>query len=74
VKLYVLSPQLKIMDDCIFQGQSSLTPDDVFEAIHVCQIHDIAPLEVMECVIMSFSIQLLVYCEIVCVITLIDDN
>jgi hypothetical protein len=59
VKLYVLPPQLKEMDDCLFQGQSSLHPNDVSGAIYVHQIHDNVPLEVVDCVIMFFSIQLL---------------
>jgi hypothetical protein len=36
------------MDELFFQGQSSLHPNDVSEAIHVHQIHDIVPLEVVE--------------------------
>jgi hypothetical protein len=71
VKLYVLSPQLKAMDDCYFQGQSSLRPNDVLEATHVHQILDNVPLEVVERGIMFFSI---LNCEIVCVITPIDGN
>jgi hypothetical protein len=62
------------MDDCSFQGQPSLNPRDVSEAIHMNQIHDNFPLEVVERVIMVFSIQLLVNCEIVCVITPIKGN
>jgi hypothetical protein len=49
-------------------------PNDVSEVIHVCQILDIVPLEVVECAIMFFLIQLLVNCEIVCGITPIDGN
>jgi hypothetical protein len=74
VKLYVLSHQLKAMDVCSFHGQSSFCPNDVSESIHVHQIHDDVPFEVVERVIMFFSIQLLVNCEIVCVITPIDGN
>jgi hypothetical protein len=70
----MLSPQLKAMDDCYFQGQSSLHLNDVSEAIHVHQINDNFPLEVVASVIMFFSIQLLVNCEIVRVITPIDGN
>jgi hypothetical protein len=47
---------------------------DISEAIHMRQIHCNLPLEVVESAIMFFSIQLLVKCEIVCVITLIDGN
>jgi hypothetical protein len=72
VKLYVLSPQLKAINDCYFQGQISLHPNDVSESIHVHQIHDNVPLEVVERVIMFFTIQLLVNCEIVYVITPIE--
>jgi hypothetical protein len=72
--MYVLSPQLKVIDDCFFQGESSLHPNDVSEAIHVHQIHDNVPLEVVECAVMFFSIQLLVNCEIVCAITPMDGN
>jgi hypothetical protein len=72
--LYVLSPQLMAMDDGYFQVRSSLHPNDVCEAKHVCQIHDIVPLEVVDCAIMFFSIQLLVNCEIVCAITPIEGN
>jgi hypothetical protein len=49
------------IDDCFFQGRSSLHPNDVSEVIHVRQIH-----EVVECVIMFFSIQLQVNRELVC--------
>jgi hypothetical protein len=38
------------------------------------QIHDNLPLELVESVIMFFSIQLLVKCDNVCAITLIDCN
>jgi hypothetical protein len=69
VKLYVLSPQLKAIDDCSFQGQSSLHPNDKCEAMHVHQIHDNVPLEVMERVVMAFAIQLLVNYEILCVLS-----
>jgi hypothetical protein len=62
------------MDDWYFQGQSSLHPNDVSEAINVRQIHDIVPLAVVECVIMFFSVQLLVNCEIVYAITPIVGN
>jgi hypothetical protein len=62
--MYVLSPQLKVIDDCFFQGESSLHPNDVSEAIHVHQIHDNVPVAVVECVIMFFSVQLLVNCEL----------
>jgi hypothetical protein len=61
----MLSPQLKAINDCYFQGQSSLHPNDVSEAIHVHQIHDNVPLAVMERVVMAFFIQLLANCEIV---------
>jgi hypothetical protein len=74
VKLYVLSPQLKVIDDCFFQGQSSLHPNDVSEVMHVCQNQDNVPLEGVECVLMFFSIQLLVNCENVCAIKPIDGN
>jgi hypothetical protein len=43
------------MDDCSFQGWSSLHRSDVSEAINVCQTHDNAPLEVVGIVIMFFS-------------------
>jgi hypothetical protein len=39
------------IDDCSCQGQTSLRPNDVSEAIHVHQIHDDVPLEVVEGVI-----------------------
>jgi hypothetical protein len=72
--MYVLSPQLKVINNCLFQGDSTLHPNDVSEAIHVHQIHDNVPLAVVECVIMLFSVQLLLNCEIVCAITPIDGN
>jgi hypothetical protein len=62
------------MDDCSFQGGSSLNPNDVSKAIDVYQIHDNVPLEVVESVILLSSIHLLVNCEILCVITPIDGN
>jgi hypothetical protein len=69
------TPQLMAMDDCFFKGKSSLNPNDVTEGIkHVHQIHDNVPLKVAESVIMFFSLQPLVNCEIVCVITPIDGN
>jgi hypothetical protein len=68
----VITPM--VIDDCFFQGQSSLHPNDVSEAIHVYQIHDNVPLEMVECVIMFFSIQLLVNFELVPAITPIDGN
>ena len=74
MKLYVLSPQLKVIIDCFFQGQLSYHPNNVSEVIHVCQIHDNLPFEVMESVIMFFYIQLLVQWENVCAITLIVGN
>jgi hypothetical protein len=72
VKFYVLSPQLMAMDDCSFQGGPSLYLNDVTEVMHVRQIHDNVPLEVVESVLMLFSIQLLVNYEIGRVITPID--
>jgi hypothetical protein len=71
---YHPNPQLMAMDDCYFQGGSSLYPKNVSEATHVHQIHDNVPLEVVERVIMFFSVQLLVNCEIVFVMTPIDGN
>jgi hypothetical protein len=56
------------------QGQSSLHANEESEAIHVHQIHVNVPLEVVECVIMFFSIKLPVNCEIVCVTTPIEGN
>jgi hypothetical protein len=46
------------MRDCFFQRQTSLHLIEVSKVIHVHQIHDKAPLEVVESVIMFFSIQL----------------
>jgi hypothetical protein len=62
------------MDDWSFQGVSSFHPRDVSEAIHVHHNHDNVPMEVVESVIMFFSTQLLVNCEIVCGYTPIDGN
>jgi hypothetical protein len=47
------------MDDCSFEGVSSLHPNDVPEAIHINQTHDNVPLEVAGSVITFFSMQLL---------------
>jgi hypothetical protein len=47
--MYVLSPQLKVINSCLFQGDSTLHPNDVSEAIHVHQIHDNVPLAVVVC-------------------------
>jgi alanine-alpha-ketoisovalerate/valine-pyruvate aminotransferase len=69
VKLYVLSPQLKAIDDCSFQVYSSLHPNDLSEAMHVHQIHDNVLLEVVERVIMFFSMQLQEQWKTLCVIT-----
>jgi hypothetical protein len=74
VKLYVQSPQLKVIYDCFSKGLPSLHPNDVYEARNVHQIHDNVAQEVVECVIMFFSIRLLVKCEILCGITPIDGN
>jgi hypothetical protein len=41
--------------------------NDVFEAIHVCLIHDNVPLEVVESVIIFFSIHMVVNYENKCV-------
>jgi hypothetical protein len=70
----VLSPQLVTINDFYFQGQTSLHPNDVSKAIHAHLIHDYVPLDVVESVIMFFSIQLLVNCEIVWIITPIEGN
>jgi hypothetical protein len=35
------------LDDCFVKEQSSIHPNDVFEAIHVHQIHDNVPLELV---------------------------
>jgi hypothetical protein len=44
------------VNDLNNQGGSSLHPnDDVYEAIHMCQIHDSLSLEVMECIFISSS-------------------
>jgi hypothetical protein len=74
MKINVLPPQLIAMDDCFFQGQSSLHPNDVSEAINLRHIHNNVPLDLVESVIMFSAIQLLVKCEILCVITPIDGN
>jgi hypothetical protein len=71
---YHPNPQLMAMDNCYFQGGSSLHPKDVSEATHVHPIHDNDPLAVVESNIMFFFLQLLGDCGIVCVITPFDGN
>jgi hypothetical protein len=57
------------MYDCSFQEVSLLHPNDIYEAMHVSQIHDNVALEVVESAILFFSMQLLVSYETICVIT-----
>jgi hypothetical protein len=63
-----------VIDPCFFQGMSSLHTNNVLEAIHIRQIHENVPLDEVESVIMFFAIQLLVNCEVLCVIIPIDGN
>jgi hypothetical protein len=63
MKLYLLLTQLKAMDDWSLQGPPLVHLNDVSEAIHIFQIHDNVPLEVVEILIMFFSILLLVNYE-----------
>jgi hypothetical protein len=65
VKLYVLLPQLMVIDACFFQGMSSLHTNNVLEAIHIRQIHENVALDKVESEIMFFAIQMLVNCDIV---------
>jgi hypothetical protein len=48
------------MNDWNIQGATSLSPNDVSEAIHTRQIHDNLPLEVVEGIIMIFYLLQLV--------------
>jgi hypothetical protein len=57
------------IDDCSFQGQTSQHSNDISESIHMHQIHDNVLLEVMERVIMFFSMQMQVQWQTLCVIT-----
>jgi hypothetical protein len=43
-----------VIDDCVFQGEPSIHPNDVSEALHLHQIHNNVQLEVVESIIIFF--------------------